>query len=140
MCRGMHEGTNESSAPPVQGDVHDVGFGVQDLLDAVAMVHIPVEHEHSGGAGRVRGQRGDGNIVEEAEAHSTRALCVVPRRPHHRKRALHSPAAHRLHRLQRASRSVPYNCFDLFLHSVLYNRMRKRRGRCDEHSEHIQVW
>ncbi len=55
MSRDTHEEACESSAPSVQGDVHDAGVGVQDLLDAIAVVHIPVEHEHFGGA---RGARG----------------------------------------------------------------------------------
>lgn len=35
-----------ATCPPVQGDVHDVGVAIQNLFDAVPMVHVPVQDEY----------------------------------------------------------------------------------------------
>ncbi len=57
--------------------------GVEDLGRAVAVVDVPVEHEHAAEAhfGDRRGGR-DGDVVEQAEAHRARPLGVVAGRAH----------------------------------------------------------
>jgi hypothetical protein len=61
------------------GVEHLVGLG-EDRLGAVAVVDIPVEHEHSlGPTGLDRVSGGDGDVVEQAEAHRTCRLRVVAR-------------------------------------------------------------
>ena len=55
---------------------------VEDLLGAVAVVHIPIDHGHA--FDRARGEQvrgGDRHVVEEAEAHGLRAGGVVAGRP-----------------------------------------------------------
>ncbi len=62
------------------------------------MVHIPVQDKDSLNARLLASShRSHSHVVVEAEPHGARALCVVPRRPHHRKRPVHIPAAHCLH-------------------------------------------
>ena len=64
--------------PLVDARVEHVGRGGEDLLGAVAVVDVPVEDQHPLGA--ARGDRvpgGDGDVVEQAEAHRAVALGVV---------------------------------------------------------------
>jgi hypothetical protein len=56
--------------------------GVEDLVGPVAVVHVPVEHEHALDAmGRLRVACRHGDVGEEAEAHRPIGLGVVARRP-----------------------------------------------------------
>ena len=58
---------------------------VEDRVRAVAVVHVPVEHQHPLGTQRVEGvPRRDRNVREQAEAERPRPLGVVPGRPQRR--------------------------------------------------------
>ena len=53
----------------------------EDVLRAVAMMHVEIDDRDPFGAvGRLGVARGDGRVVEEAEAHRGRDFGVVPRR------------------------------------------------------------
>ena len=59
-----------------------------DVLGAVAVVHVEVDDRHPRQAARVeRMARGDGHVVEEAEAHRLVARGMVPGRAHGAERA-----------------------------------------------------
>ena len=52
--------------------------GVEDVVGAVAVVHVPVDDHHPLAAAHVdRMARGDGDVVEQAEAHRAAGLGVV---------------------------------------------------------------
>mmetsp|Transcript_3812 Transcript_3812/g.15393 ORF Transcript_3812/g.15393 Transcript_3812/m.15393 type:complete len:224 (+) Transcript_3812:1118-1789(+) len=59
---------------------------LENVLRAVAMMHIPVEDQHALAACRLRGARGDGRVVEQAESHRLGLLRVVPWGAHERHR------------------------------------------------------
>ena len=62
----------------VDAGVEDVPGGGEDLLGPVAVVDVPVEDQDALGAARGdRVRRGDGDVVEQAEAHRARALGVM---------------------------------------------------------------
>ena len=70
----------------------------QNLSRALTVVDVPVQNQDAGNAGQPTGSQGrHSHVVVEAEAHSARALRVVPRRPDHRKGTRNLPSAHRLH-------------------------------------------
>ena len=50
-------------------DVQHPVVGGEDLLGPVAVMDVPVEDQHPLGAGRERVGGGDGDVVEQAEAH-----------------------------------------------------------------------
>ena len=50
-------------------------------------MHVVVDDGHARQAARARMRRGDGDVVEEAEAHRPVALGVMPGRPDERQRA-----------------------------------------------------
>ena len=67
--------------PLVDGAEEDGGILGEHRLGAVAVVHVPVEHEHARAAVLVeRAAGGDGDVVEQAEAHGTPRLRMVARR------------------------------------------------------------
>jgi hypothetical protein len=53
---------------------------VKGVLRSVAVVHVPVDAEHARQPASVGFRGGDGDVVEEAEAHRARRDCVVPGR------------------------------------------------------------
>ena len=57
--------------------VKDVLRGLEDLLGAVAVVHVPVEDQDALGATRARVLGGDRDLVHEAEPHRLVGLGVV---------------------------------------------------------------
>ena len=59
---------------------------LEDVLRAVAVVHVVVDDRHLVRAERPRVRRADGDVVEQAEPHRAAAFRVVPRRPHERRR------------------------------------------------------
>mmetsp|Transcript_8743 Transcript_8743/g.25689 ORF Transcript_8743/g.25689 Transcript_8743/m.25689 type:complete len:327 (-) Transcript_8743:20-1000(-) len=72
---------------PVQRGVQHRAVLFKDVLDAVAVVDVPVNDQHALHAEpRARDRRRHGDVVEEAEAHRLPCLAVVARRPHHRQR------------------------------------------------------
>ena len=79
----------------------------EGVLDPVAVVDVPVHDEHALAAEAApRVARGDGDRVEEAEAHRLVHLGVVPRRAHHRHPVAHRAAHHPVRQLEhRASRA-----------------------------------
>ena len=88
MSRGVRAYISRRASAP--------GVGLQDALDAVAVVDVPVEDQDAAQTRRHRRQRADGHVVEQAEPHGALALRVVPRRPHDRKRAPHVARHHPL--------------------------------------------
>ncbi len=73
-------GVELAVAVDVQGDVEDVGVVVEHVLDAVAVVDVPVEDEDLAAEFRVVGLADlgrDRHVVEEAEAHGCVVLGVV---------------------------------------------------------------
>jgi len=71
--------------------VEDVGVGVEHLLGAVAVMHVPVDDRDAVESARARVRRRDGRVVEEAEAHRLVRAGVVSRRSHESDAALHRP-------------------------------------------------
>lgn len=66
----------------MQADEQHAAVVPEDLLRAVAVVHVKINHRHAGQAVRVqRVRRSDGDVVEHAVATTHLALCMVPRRP-----------------------------------------------------------
>ena len=61
-------------------DVEHVGVVPEDLLGAVAVVHVPVDDQHPLAPRRAR-RRGDGDVVDETEAHGPVGGRVVTGRP-----------------------------------------------------------
>ena len=61
--------------------IKQIGIGPEDVLGAVAVVHVEIDHRHAfgtmGGACVVGGDRG---LVEEAEAHGAAAFGMMARR------------------------------------------------------------
>ena len=68
----------------VERGVQHVRVFPKNVLGAVAVVHVPVEDRHALGAAAASMVRGDGRVVEEAEAHGLRARRVVSGRTHER--------------------------------------------------------
>ena len=67
---------------PVHGHIEDAGVVVEHVLDAVAVVHIPVEDHDALHALHLDGVLGgDRHVVEDAEATGLVLLGVVARRP-----------------------------------------------------------
>ena len=64
------------------GAQHHAGIVVEDLLGAVAVVHVEVDDGHAGKPARPRVGRGHGHVVEEAEPHRAVALGVMTGRTH----------------------------------------------------------
>ena len=64
----------------VQRHEEDVGALPEDLLSAVAVVRVVVDHDHAL-APVGEGRRGDGHVVEQAEPHRLVRGRVVPGRP-----------------------------------------------------------
>ena len=76
---------------------------VEDVLSAVAMVHVPVGDEHTAHAVlRLRVPRSDRDIVEEAEAHALLRRRMMSRRPHHGKSVSQAACQHLVHGRQQA--------------------------------------
>ena len=74
-------------AVPVRADVEDVRVVLEDVLHAVAVVDVPVEHHHAADAeAAAGGGDGDADVVEQAEAHRVVVLAVVAWRAHDRQR------------------------------------------------------
>ena len=97
----------ETAPAPMQRDEEYVGIGLEDVLRAIAVVHVPIENRHALDAMVAPSGRGcDCGIVEEAEAECLVALGVVARRTHQRKRAAHLAEQHRLCRLEGRARST----------------------------------
>ena len=68
------------------------------LLARLTMVHIPVQDQHALNALLLACcQCGHRHVVVKAEAHGTRAFCMVPWWPHHCEGPLHIATAHCLH-------------------------------------------
>ena len=67
--------------PLVRRGVEDVRLLVEDGLGAVAVVHVPVE-DGDALAGGVQHRGGDGDVVDEAEAHGAVARGVMAGRAH----------------------------------------------------------
>ena len=61
-------------------DVEHVGVVPEDVLGAVPVVHVPVDDEDPLAEGRAR-RRGDGHVVDEAEAHGPVGGGVMAGRP-----------------------------------------------------------
>ena len=61
-------------------DVEHVGVVPEDVLGAVPMMHVPVDDEDPLPECRARG-RGDGDIVDQTEAHGPVGGRMMPRRP-----------------------------------------------------------
>ena len=64
-------------------DVKDPGVGLEQMLGAVAVVHVPVEDGHPFQAVMLQGiYRAQGDIVKKAETHGPVPLGVMPGRAH----------------------------------------------------------
>ena len=50
----------------------------QNILGAVAVVHVKIKHSHFLDAGRARGKGGDGDVVEVAKPHGSLSGGVMP--------------------------------------------------------------
>ena len=74
--------------------VEHADVGVEDLLGAVAVVHVDVDYRDVGRAARLSAPHRDGGFVEQAEAHGVEARGVVARRTHHREDASRGVAEH----------------------------------------------
>jgi hypothetical protein len=80
---------------------------VEDVIGAVAVVDVPVEHQHSLGAVEVeRVLRRDGDVVEQAKPHRARSLGVVTRRPQTAERDVRLAARKRIDRLDGSTGGV----------------------------------
>jgi hypothetical protein len=55
---------------------------MEDVVRAVPVMHVPVEHENAFRAVLERALSGDRHAVEETESHRGRSLGVVARRAH----------------------------------------------------------
>jgi hypothetical protein len=73
--------------PLVERDVRHAGVGVEDLLRAVAVVRVVVDHENPFTAISERGGR-DRDVVEQAEAHRALGPRVVTGGPHGEERGV----------------------------------------------------
>ena len=63
--------------------VEQILVGPERGLGAVAVMHVEIDHRHALGAVLGAGmQRGDGDDVEQAEAHGAGRLGMMARRPH----------------------------------------------------------
>ena len=84
-------------------DAHEehVAGVVEDRVGAVAVVHVPVEHQHPLGTQRVeRVPRRDRNVREQAEADRPRPLGVVPGRAKRREPGALAAGEQRLRRVR----------------------------------------
>jgi hypothetical protein len=62
---------------------HDAWIVVEDILRAVAVMHVPIDDQDARQAEcrlRVFGRQGD--VVEQAKTHAPLGRGVMPRRPH----------------------------------------------------------
>ena len=73
---------SDSPVPAVDGHIEHAWVALENVLRAVAVVHIPVEDEYPFSARPLGGPGGHSSVVEEAEAHGHAALRMVPGRPH----------------------------------------------------------
>mmetsp|Transcript_29759 Transcript_29759/g.57188 ORF Transcript_29759/g.57188 Transcript_29759/m.57188 type:complete len:637 (-) Transcript_29759:101-2011(-) len=90
----------------VQGHEQHPLVILQDVLGAVAMVHIPVQHQHARRGARAQHLLGrHRHVVVEAEAHGLRVGGVVPGRADEAEGVGDAPGAHRLGRRDSAPRS-----------------------------------
>jgi propanol-preferring alcohol dehydrogenase len=91
----------------VQAHEQHVAARTEDLCGAVAVVDVPVDHEHAADA--VLGDRrggADGDVVEQAEAHRARALGVVAGGSHAAEGDRRLAREQRAHHLARGARGV----------------------------------
>ena len=106
----------------MDADVEHLGGLVEDVVGPVAVVNVPVEHQHTPDVQPVERMPGrDGHVVEQAEAHRPRRLGMVAGRAQPAKRDLRFPRNQRGHgahraagrvqrRLERAARTRPCPC------------------------------
>jgi hypothetical protein len=67
----------------VSAEKKNTSIGIEDILCAVAVVHIPVRNQNAFRSMSALGiARCDSNAIEEAETHAARATGVVSGRPH----------------------------------------------------------
>ena len=77
---------------------------VEDVLRAVAVVIIEVDDEHAADAvDLLEIARGDGDVVEDAEAHAAVARCMMARRPNGTERILQAAGHHAVDGVQHAA-------------------------------------
>ena len=76
---------------------------LEDVLRAVAVMHVVVDDGDAVGAERAGVRGGDGDVVVEAEAHRAVALGVMAGRPHQRERAACAAAHHPLDGVDRGA-------------------------------------
>ena len=98
--------------PLVRAEKEHRRIGVEDVLRAVAVVHVPIHDQDARYAVfALRVARGEGHVIEEAEAHAAASAGVVSRRPHGAERVLHVAGHHRVDGVQHAAcgqcRDVP---------------------------------
>ena len=128
----------KSVAVAMQRDVQHPRVFVEDVLNAVAVVHVPIQDEHPPrGASLERDARGDRGVVEETETGGAAAIGVVSRRSDDGERAIARPRRHgqcslarRPRRRSRASLGVsgPVDV-SLALHALVGRRIERRANR-----------
>ena len=85
----------------------DRGIAVEDVLRAVAVVHVPIDDEDAFDAVlllRVAGR--DGDVVEQAEAHAAAGIRMVSGGPHRAEGIAGGAGEHGIHRVQYAAGSA----------------------------------
>src|SRR5215475_2307979 len=84
-CSGAALGS--SARPGVEGELmraekQHAGVVLEGLLGAIAMMHVPIHDQDAFQAIAFLGvTRGNGDVVEQTEAHGTLAFGVMPRGP-----------------------------------------------------------
>lgn len=74
----------------MKADVEKVRVSVECLLDAVAVMHIPIDYENALGTEALSSvKRRQNDIIEETKAHCGRRLGVMARRTNHGKGVTH---------------------------------------------------
>ncbi len=90
----------------------DGGILVEDILRAVAVMHVPIHDQNAPHAVPPLGvARRDGDVVEQAEPHPAPRIGMMPRRPHRAEGVARLAREHGVHRIQhaahRAHRDIP---------------------------------
>ena len=88
----------------------------QNILRAVAVMHVEIKHRDAFGAGRLGGERGDGGVAQIAEAHHLIARGVMAGRTHQAENSF--PGLRAFEREQRRPGGKPGERFNV----------RKKRG------------
>jgi hypothetical protein len=87
--------------------IHDARIGPENLLRAVAVVHVEIDDRDTLGAVlRLRVARGDGGVVDEAEAHRRRGLGVMAGRAHGDEGVRRAAVHHAIDRAHGAARGA----------------------------------